>query len=480
MKPQNVINIENTNEISIAKLRANYGNPANGYLEEDADYLRAKILNTPNTEDLYEIKGTKYYFSTEGDDNNDGLSPETPKKTLEAIEALPLKDGDAILFKRGNIFRFARTLTLISGTTYGSYGKGMKPAFYGSPEEYAQNDTWKEVAPNIWEIDFPYDYASGCVIDYSRIIGVQKFRDKEFLAENGDYRNDFNNHKFYLYCDQGKPNEVYSSIEIMNSASVFHITGGHDLTIDNLCIKYSSGFAISMTRFHNNLNITNCEFGFLGGKFFGGKTTNSRYGNAVEFWCGANDVKIENNWFYQTYDSAITWQGNIESVTYKNISFSGNLFEYNNCDIEFFDRTAPLENFVMANNIMRFTSMGWGTRTHDGGVRGIEGCIRAITGSKIYEMALKDVYFKDNKIDCPARQIINWAITPNQREKIHASGTKLYIKSEYRTLKTCLQGLHENLETQQRDRRFAETYEELVEMFPLFEDGAEIYWDGKE
>ena len=31
------------------------------------------------------------------------------------------------------------------------------------------------------------------------------------------------------------------------------------------------------------------------------------------------DVKIDNNWFYQTYDSALTWQGNQTNNIYKNI-----------------------------------------------------------------------------------------------------------------------------------------------------------------
>ena len=62
-------------------------------------------------------------------------------------------------------------------------------------------------------------------------------------------------------------------------------------------------------------------------------------------------------------------------------------------------------------------------------------------------------------------------------KEIHASGTKLYVKGEYRTLIPCLQGLQTDLETHARDRRFACNYEELVEMFPIFEKGAEIYWE---
>lgn len=483
MKNPNVVNVERINDIALAKLRANYGNPAKGYLEKEADEMRAKILNTGNTEEYYEIKGTKFYFSTSGNDQNDGLTPDTPKASQEALEALPLKSGDAVLFKRGDIFRYTSTYRTVDGITYGSYGEGLKPAFYGSPEEYAENDTWREVKPNIWEIDFPYVYAGGCVLDYSMIIGVQKFQGIEALGENGDYTNDFENQKFYLYCDLGKPNEVYHSIEIMNACTIFQMKGSRDIVIDNICFKYSSGFAISSPDPKGNIKITNCEFGFLGGKWYGKEKGRLRYGNALEVWGGLPNLcvdgfYVQNNWFYQTYDSALTWQGNQSGTIYKDFTYTENLFEYNNCDIEFFDRDkSVLDNFVISGNIMRFTSMGWGTRTFDGGIRGIEGCIRATTGAPERKMIITAAYFTDNKLDCPARQIINWNTHPEQKEKIHASGTVLYVDSSYRTLEPCLQGLMDDLETEAVNRRFAKNEQELREMFPKFEKNAEIHWD---
>jgi hypothetical protein len=136
---------------------------------------------------------------------------------------------------------------------------------------------------------------------------------------------------------------------------------------------------------------------------------------------------------------------------------------------------------------MRFTSMGWGTRTNDGGIRGIEGCVRAVTGGYRKreekwvksEMDVKSAYFTDNTIDSPARQIINWNIIPHQRENIHASGTTIYVKSEYRTLVPCLQGLQDDMFDEHYDIRFANNKEELVEKFPKFEKGAKIFWDGE-
>ncbi len=463
---------------AVAKQRAYYGNLAEGFFETQADELREKILNTPNTEELYEIKGTKYYIAADGDDKNDGKTPETAIKSLDRIEQIELTEGDAILFKRGDIFRFTRPIELKNNTIYGSYGNGAKPKIYGSPENYAENDTWQEVFTNIWKIDFNYPTACGCVIDHSRIVGVLKLSTKA-LQENGDYWHDVENNVFYLYCDQGKPSDAWTDIEIMPTFSLLTSKHGLNLVIDNLCLKYAAGFGFSAVLFKSGLNLTNCEFGFLGGLWVAG-IGSYRFGNALEFWLGAQNVKIDNNWFYQIYDSALTWQGNQTNNVYKNIYYTNNLFEYNNCDIEFFSRgnpDAPLENYVMANNIMRFTSMGWGSRTYDGGIRGIEGCIRASTDGRGSPWDIKDTYFTNNTLDCPARQTINWNILPKQRAGIHASGTKLYIKSKYRTLKPCLQGLQTDLDKQPRDHRFACNYEELVKMFTLFEEGADIYWE---
>ena len=404
------------------------------------------------------------------------MSPEKPFKTLQALKELYNVDGDAILFKRGDTFRFGETFKARNSITYGAYGTGEKPKIYGSPENYAQNTTWEKEKENIWKINFEYNEVCGLVLNHSEIVGINKYTGIDTLTANGDYFHDTENGVFYLYCDKGNPSKAYTDIEIMPSTTLIKLPdSAHDIVIDNLCLKYTSAFAIRGTT-PKRITITNCEIGFIGGKWFGEGHT-LRYGNAIEFWNSAKDIKVENNWLYQTYDSAFSWQGN-KGGSYQNISLTGNLFEYNNADIEFFDRNgSTVENFTVKNNYMRFTSMGWGTRKEDGGIRGIEGVLRAVTNTRGESKAvnIKSIYFTDNTIDCPARQTINWNTDPEQFEFIHASGTKLYIKGEYRTLDSCLQGLQTNKD-QAYDQRFANNYEELVEGFKIFEQNAEIFW----
>ena len=59
-----------------------------GGAEIEAHELKQKILNAPDVE----IEGgTVYYFSQNGDDNNDGLSPEKALKSYMKMAELPLK-----------------------------------------------------------------------------------------------------------------------------------------------------------------------------------------------------------------------------------------------------------------------------------------------------------------------------------------------------------------------------------------------------
>lgn len=78
-----------------------------------------------------EAKGTVYYFSsTDGNDANDGLSPETPFYSLKKAEELSLKGGDSLLLKRGDTWYGSVTLELNKG----SKEEPIKISAYGDTE----------------------------------------------------------------------------------------------------------------------------------------------------------------------------------------------------------------------------------------------------------------------------------------------------------------------------------------------------------
>ncbi|MBO4733553.1 MAG: hypothetical protein J5662_03660 [Clostridia bacterium] len=423
-----------------AVLNTNYA----GYADAQAEALRKEILNTKNTTDIYKIKGQCYYISPNGDNNNDGKTPKTALRTTDGIDGVDLERGDAILFERNSIFRITRAISPQEGITYGSYGKGDKPKIYACAENYANRNLWQPSnKKNVWKTEFSYGEVGDIVFNHGEMIGYWKRNGIDQLEKNTQYYHNKVDGITYLYCDKGNPGDVYKDIEICPDYNIFDIPKFVDnVTIDNLCLKYSSHGAVSGAYKNKNIVITNCEIGYIGG--YAGASGGVRQGNAVQIWASTENMIADHNWIYQTFDTAISPQGGGDGAVYTNISFCNNLLEYNSVDFEWFDRAGTLFDGIKCDgNIMRFTSLGWGNRVDDAGVRGIEGCIRANT----CEQTFKNFSFKNNIIDCPGRQIINWTLDIPQLDEINAGYNKVFINATYRKIfssnPAILRGLHE-------------------------------------
>jgi|GEM_PF-1788366 len=77
-----------------------------------------------------------YFVSSAGSDANDGLSPDTPWKTLSKVNAASLQPGDSVLFRRGDVWRQMLKPpaggTAASPITFGAYGTGENPRISGT------------------------------------------------------------------------------------------------------------------------------------------------------------------------------------------------------------------------------------------------------------------------------------------------------------------------------------------------------------
>lgn len=347
-----------------------------GNTDELAKEMRNKVLNSSNTLDIYDVKGTVYYISPNGDDENDGKSPNTAFKTTKApiFSMNILKEGDAVLFERGGLWRLTSAIKCKKGVTYGSYGEGEKPTFYGSPYNYAVADYWvPSTRQNIWKIAIADSDIGLAVFNNGEMVGVKKLNGIIALEKNGDYYFNQKEDTLYLYCDKGNPGKVFTDIEFGLNKAIFSVSNASDVTIDNLRIKYSGRFGVDLCGCDNSV-ITNCEIGFIGGAIQKGTT---RLGNGIQVWNGVTNHKVENCWIYQIYDAAITFQGNNDadihnSDIYKNITYKDNLIEYSTYSFEFWHgNSAPMvsdatiENFVCTNNLSRFVGYGWGRQRAD-------------------------------------------------------------------------------------------------------------------
>ncbi len=355
--------------------------------------------------DYSTITGARFYVSADGDDANDGTSPEKAVKTLEAASKLPVRKGDGVLFRRGDIFR--GQLTATAGVTYSAYGEGEKPRFYRSPENGADASKWTlmEGTKNIWI------YANEDMVD----IGVIVFNEGEAntYKEMPDYKSntyyyrgtdrkfdiiealdndlDFfhkadsktieggypsrskgDTGKIYLRCDKGNPGEIFSSIEFAVGNN--NIAAKSGCVFDNLCIMYGGSHGIG-TGNTDGLVVKNCEFGWIGGSIqhYNESTskagTITRYGNAVEVYGSAKNYIVNNCYVNQVYDAGLTHQSG-NGVEMSEIYYTNNVIE--NCvySIEYFNGKmangkSAGSNIVIENNIMRLSGYGFGSQRYN-------------------------------------------------------------------------------------------------------------------
>ena len=222
--------------------------------------------------------GTVYYVSPNGDDSNDGLTPETAWRSLGKVnsalawefgsdfdtkaypelqwaaehlgEWITLKAGDVVLFERGGLWR--GLLPTVSGVTYSAYGEGAKPEIWGSPENGSGAEKWTllEGTDNIWVYYKEMQDCGAIVLDDGKVVAqkcaphwsmdqskwlVKKnsdINDKEYVEFEitslknlyffndlqGLRSDDFPNWHWgtlYLRCDEGNPGELFDSIEFL-------------------------------------------------------------------------------------------------------------------------------------------------------------------------------------------------------------------------------------------------------------------------
>ena len=390
--------------------------------DELADRRREEIRSSP---DALSFTGIAYYVSNDGNDENDGLTPIKPWKTLEKVSSAPLNYGDAVLFKRGDLFR-GKIMTK-SGVSYGAYGSGEKPRLYGFDYDLADEDLWEiyDAESCIWKMKKPILDPGTLVFDHGKrhsykhipsyVNGKFVCRDDEakdfvivdelkgdldiywhfdgILTTKPSKGQDFpipdtGEHclgELYLRCKAGNPGKTFSSIEAPVRRPMFVVGSNENVTIDNLCIKYVGLHGLAAGgKSVKGLTVTNCEIGWIGGTIQhylgtdpnypeGGRGTVTRFGNGIEIYGGCEDYRVESCYVYQCYDAGITHQittfGNTTMMN--NVIYKNNLVEYCVYGIEYFlemnngDKESLMNNVQMYQNLIRHSGYGWGQQRHN-------------------------------------------------------------------------------------------------------------------
>ena len=352
------------------------------YLDELANEMKERVINT---ESEYYARGRIIYVSAQGDDANDGLSQETPIRSIDRIKEM-MEDGDTFLFRRGDMFR-GSILIEKHHITFSAYGKGKKPIFNSSLCDYACEDMWKETdAENVWECTQlihnvgivhyntkrgygDYDEICGYMMVLGRDAGFSGYAD---LKKEYTFYSDLATDKLYIYS-KGNPGKVYDSLEIGGRVNAIRGRASH-LTVDNLHIQHCGAHGVQDI-VGSHLTVTNCIFDWLGGSILEGfRDVNTiRYGNAIEVG-RCDGYLVKNNWMYQIYDTGITHQTGPQAkcdVHQYDVMYLDNLVEYCYWSLEVYNGDNEfdhdIKNVYMNGNFCRFGGFGWGCKGREKG-----------------------------------------------------------------------------------------------------------------
>ncbi len=113
--------------------------------------------------------GTAYYLSPNGNDESDGLSPETAVMSLWRATGL-LQPGDALFFERGYTYRLTNWISMMDDVTYSAYGDGEKPVLTMVDENSARAECWNlyyedATGVKVWEYYKDVTDTGGIVFD---------------------------------------------------------------------------------------------------------------------------------------------------------------------------------------------------------------------------------------------------------------------------------------------------------------------------
>lgn len=317
------------------------------------------------------IETTYYVSSSNGDDNNDGLSAKTPKQHIYAIGK---KENVHILLKCGDVF-FEQIISY-SNSVIESYGQGNKPVLCGfkvlmNPQAWTYDEH-----EGLWKIDLQ-DEANfagmkhGDVTD-DRINNVGFIYDPQADKVYGNRVKLINNLKddgsFYitdLFVTKSLKSDSFRFLrwkinrdprDIKHLCFPMWLIGVKNLNNCELRNIAIVGFNFGVVNCNGTV-VDKCQIDLIGGSVQLGQQYWVRYGNGIEYIWANKDNEVKNCLISRTYDCGVSIQSSGKfNGSPKNIHFEGNRFYHCRQAFEFFlnaknDYKPQYLNCSFSNNI---------------------------------------------------------------------------------------------------------------------------------
>lgn len=194
---------------------------------------------------------TTYYVDPAGSNANNGLSAQTPWRTLLKVGISTFQPGDTILFKRDGVWN--EWLTPPSSGTAGSlikfdaYGNGRPPEFTG--RYLTTSAQWANTSGNVWQITLTAAQAVPQLqfVQFGTIWGNAE-SSQSALAHNRDWYYNSASQTLYIYSAAGNPITVYGSVTpiILSGQSLINVNNVSYIEIQHIKLDWYDGYGIQV------------------------------------------------------------------------------------------------------------------------------------------------------------------------------------------------------------------------------------------
>ena len=290
-----------------------------------------------------------------------------PSMSLQAVNDLDLKPGDRVLFARGGVWR--GQLVPKSGErgrpiVYGAFGTGPKPVIEPSYAKDTEAD-WTDAGYGLWRAESGAREDIGNIIFDHGVAGCAFKRDRrEHVKNDLDFWCDPDTRAVFLWSERN-PATRFSSLELCEKIHAVRSSGGHDIELDGLWIRYSGAHGVGVTKVAR-FNVRNCDISWIGGGIqYGDDHGNGvRFGNGIEFWADAEDCTVERNRLWEIWDAALSNQSHRDGHVQRNIRWLKNEVWNSEYSFEYWQssETSVTDCIIVKDNLFRDAGSGWGHR----------------------------------------------------------------------------------------------------------------------